>query len=389
MTETLSYQDPLTGARGWLAYDGGTARLAAGGCRMRPGLSGAELGALAARMTLKQQVLGLNVQGAKCGLDHDPRAADAEQVLSGFLGFLAEELRTRFSMGSDMGTDWNQLQRLAAGHGLPSVKYAVKNAQGLSDDEFLVRMSRLKDRVGFLTLSQRRAGHILGHAAIGAARAAHRTGPLTVALQGFGTLGRAAAHAFLDEGVRLVAVADEHGAIASPGGLDLSRLLASAPGTPVPGLDPALALPSRESLFDVEADVLVLAAGADAFDADRAARLRCAAVAVGANLGLSDAVERALHLHGVLVVPDFIGGIGGSASMEVLFGPKQAPTAEQVLSRSAHLTRQLVDELFQSARLRGLTPRDAAMELAARTKVDPDAPAYGHCPYLTLSDIRA
>ncbi|MEU1850929.1 Glu/Leu/Phe/Val dehydrogenase dimerization domain-containing protein [Streptomyces sp. NPDC019990] len=389
MTETLSFQDPLTGARGWLSYDIGDARLAAGGCRMAPGLSAADLDALARRMTLKQQVLGLNVGGAKCGLDHDPRAADAEQVLNRFICFLAKELRTRFSMGCDMGTDWNQLQRLAAGHGVPSVKYAIKNAQGLTDDEFFARMSLLKNQVGLLTLSRRRAGHILAHAAIGAARAVGRTGPLTVALQGFGTLGRAAAHAFLDEGVRLVAVADEHGAIASSKGLDLARLLQSEPGTPVPPLAPALALPSRESLFDVDADVLVLAAGSDAIDAERVARLRCPAVAVGANYGLSDTVEQALHRHDVLVVPDFIGGIGGSASMEVLFGPEQTPTAEQVLSRSAHLIRQLVDELLHSARARGLAPREVAMELAARTKVDPEAPAYGHCPYLTLSDIRA
>lgn len=388
MTQILSYEDSTGTVRGWLAYDDTSGPLAAGGCRMMPGLGPGELGALAAAMTLKQRVLGLNVTGAKCGIDYDPRSPGAQEALSGFLAFLHDELHHRFSMGSDMGTQWDDLQRLAAARGIPSVKYAVKKAQGLTDAEFFTRMARLDDRVGILTLSRRRAGHVLAHAAIGAARAAGVGGPVSVALQGFGTLGRAAAHAFLDEGTRVVAVADEHGCVTDPQGLDLARMLHSRPGTPVPQLAPGQARPGRESLFTVPADVLVLAAGADALDAQAAAVLPCPVVAVGANYGLSETVEEALHLRGVLVVPDFIGGIGGSASMELLFGPEKTPTPEQVLSGSAVLARQLVDDLFTTARRHAETPRQAALRLAARTEADADAPAYGHCPYLTTSGAR-
>ncbi|MFD4033601.1 Glu/Leu/Phe/Val dehydrogenase dimerization domain-containing protein [Streptomyces sp. NPDC058637] len=387
MAQILSYEDPAGRVRGWLAYDGDTAPLAAGGCRMRPGLGAAELAGLAGRMTLKQRVLGLNVDGAKCGVDHDPRAADAEEAMSGFLAFLHDELHRRFSMGSDMGTRWDDLQRLAAAQQIPSVKYAVKTAQRLSDQDFFARMASLDEQAGLLTLSGRRAGHVLAHAAIGAARAAGGSGNLSVALQGFGTLGRAAACTFLEEGVRVTAVSDEYGCAADPAGLDLERLLRSAPGTPVPELAPGRTLPGNASLFGVSADVLVLAAGADAIDAEQAATLGCPAVAVGANHGLTDATEDALHARGVLVVPDFIGGIGGSASMEALFGARTVPSAAQVLSRSAHLTRQLVDELFTVARRHAESPRSAALRLAERTRIDASAPPYGTCPYLKPSDL--
>ncbi|MEU9634264.1 Glu/Leu/Phe/Val dehydrogenase dimerization domain-containing protein [Streptomyces tendae] len=389
MTQILSYEDSAHRVRGWLAYDSTSGSLAAGGCRMQPGLNPDELSALASAMTLKQQVLGLNVTGAKCGIDYDPRAPGAQQALDGFLSFLHDELHHRFSMGSDMGTRWDNLQQLAAARGIPSIKYAVKKAQHLTDEEFFTRMARLDDRVGMLTLSQRRAGHVLAHAAIGGARAAGAAGPVRVALQGFGTLGRAAAHAFLDDGVRVVAIADEHGCVADARGLDLARMLHSRPGTPVPQLAAEHVQPTRESLLAVPADVLVLAAGADAVDAESAAGLPCPAVAVGANYGLSETTEQALHLRGVLVVPDFIGGIGGSASMELLFGPDRPPTAEQVLAGSARLARRLVDDLFTTARQYADTPRQAALRLAARTKIDADAPAYGHCPYLTTSGARA
>ncbi|MET7289784.1 Glu/Leu/Phe/Val dehydrogenase dimerization domain-containing protein [Streptomyces sp. NPDC005573] len=388
MTQILSYEDASGEVRGWLAYDSASAPLAAGGCRMQPGLSAGELSALASAMTLKQRVLGLNVTGAKCGIDYDPRAPGAQEALGGFLAFLHDELHRRFSMGSDMGTRWDTLQRLAAARGIPSIKYAVKKAQRLTDEDFFARMACLEDRVGLLTLSQRRAGHVLTHAAIGAARAAGVNGPVRVALQGFGTLGRAAAHGFLDENVPVVAVADEHGCVADPHGLDLARMLATEPGTPVPRLVPDRVRPQRESLFTAEADVLVLAAGADALTVQAADRLPCPAVAVGANYGLAESAEQALHERGVLVVPDFIGGIGGSASMELLFGPARPPAAEQVLAGSARLARRLVDDLFATARRHATTPRRAALRLAARTEADADAPAYGRCPYLTAGGAR-
>ncbi|MFL6139524.1 MAG: Glu/Leu/Phe/Val dehydrogenase dimerization domain-containing protein [Frankiaceae bacterium] len=381
----LYYLDPADGLRGWLAYDGRDSRLAAGGCRVQRGLTVAELGVLAGRMTIKQRVLGINVDGAKCGIDYDPRSAGKADALARFLSFLRDELCTRFSMGSDMGTEWNELQGIAAGVGIPSVKYAIKTAQGLTDDEFFTRMARLDDRVGLLTLSQRRAGHALGHAAIGAARAADVAGDVTCALQGFGTLGRAAACSLLEEGVRLTAIADEHGCIADPAGLDVARMLASPLRMPVPQIDVPGQRLSSSALLDLPADVLVLAAGADAMSEAAAADPQFAAVVVGANCGLSEAVEDVLHRRGVLVVPDFIGGIGGSASMEALFGPSRPPSAQQVLDNLAHLMRELVDDIAATSKRTGTTPREVGLHLASTATVDVEAPPYGQCRYLATS----
>jgi glutamate dehydrogenase (NAD(P)+) len=193
MSDIIEYTDPVDGFQGWLAYDGRSAPLAAGGCRAQPGLTAAELAVLAERMTLKQRMLGLNVNGAKCGIDYDPRSAGRPAALGRFLAFLRDELHERFSMGPDMGTEWQELQRLAIDAGIPSTKYAIRRAQGLTKEEFFARMIRLDEPAGLLALSGRRAGHALAHAVIGAARATGVTGPVSCALQGFGTLGRAAA----------------------------------------------------------------------------------------------------------------------------------------------------------------------------------------------------
>ena len=383
MTKIVEYQDPATEVRGWLAYDGTSFRLAAGGCRVQHGLDAEHISTLASRMRLKQQVLGLNVAGAKCGIDLDPLSDWKPAVLTGFLEFLRDELCTQFSMGPDMGTTWSELNRYAARVGIPSVKYAIRAAQGLTDDEFFTRIDRLDDRCGALTLGQRRAGHVLAHAAIAAARATGVTGSITVALQGFGNLGRATAATLSEEGVLLVVVADEEGTVTDFSGLNVENMLSSPLRTPVTqiGVDGRRAIP--QAIFDVPADVLVLAGGADAMDQTQTAVPPFSVVTVGANCGLSQEAEIALDNRGVLVVPDIIGGIGGSASMEALFGPQRTPSAQQVLDSLAWMMRDLMDDIVSTSRRRNIVPREAAMLLAAEDTVDPAAPPYGTSRYLT------
>ncbi len=383
MQDVIEYTDQENQVRGWLAYDGRSRPLAAGGCRVQPGLDAAQLSTLASRMSMKQRVLGLNVDGAKCGIDLDPRSPHKDAALAGFFGFLRDELSTRYSMGPDMGTEWQELQRHADRIGLPSIKYAIRTAQRLSDDEFAARMATLEQQVGVLTLGQRRAGHALGHAAVAAARAAGATGQITVALQGFGNLGRPAAYSLLEEGARIVAIGDEHGCVVNMFGIDLLDAMSSPPRTPVPKLPIAGVRCGREAVLETPVDVLVLAAGADAVDDEHTQDPHFLSVAVGANCGLGERAEVELYTERVFVVPDFIGGIGGSASMEALFGPAQAPTATQVLDNLARMMWELVDDIADRSRRSGVTPRQAALRLADGNETDPTAPPYGSCRYLT------
>jgi glutamate dehydrogenase (NAD(P)+) len=378
------YTDPLTESRGFLAYDGLDCRLAAGGCRIQPGLTAETLIELAGRMTLKQRVLGLNVDGAKCGLDYDPTAPDSEQVLARFLEFLRPELVSRFSMGCDMGTRFDQLERVARSIGIPSVKGAVQTAQGLTDREFHARMRLLDARVGRYTLSQRRAGHALAAAARTAARhAGLDLRNVHVGLQGFGTLGRAAACSFEEWGISVTAIGDEHGCVVDPHGLDIARMLEAEPGRPV--LD-MLGQPLRLSpsaLCQLPLDVLVLAGADNGITPEQAEVLPVPVVVVGANCGVRPEAARILTERGILVVPDFIGGCGGSASMEALFGPARTPSPEDVLDLVETLVTELVTDVLDASRSRGLPPSQVAHDIAAAAAVYPDRPPYGNCPYLS------
>lgn len=377
----LPYTDPVTRCRGWVAFDGWHNRLAAGGFRVDPRLTGDTVAQLAQAMSRKQAFLGLGVDGAKCGLAYRPDARDVDQVASRFLGFVRPQLLDRFSMGPDMGTSWGWVERLARRQGLPSVKIAVAKAQGISEAEFLRRHRLLDEPVGESTLGAQRAGHALAHACLATlAWLARPAAKARVAVQGVGTLGRAALRALADEGCRVVAVADEQACVTADDGLDVDALLHAPHGRCA---DQAAAAGGRladgDEVVRTPADALVLAACEDAVSTDDVADLAAStsAVVVGANLGLTAAVETALNERGVVVVPDFVGGCGGPASMNALFGPGSTPTAAGVLAGVERLVRARVREVLEQADRAGVPPRAAAQEIAERNRAVPRARPYG------------
>lgn len=379
MSQIITYTDPLEGFPGWLVYDETSCRIAAGGFRVQPGLTEGTLRALAAKMTLKQRVLGINVDGAKCGIAYDPRSRGKPAAIRRFLAFLREELLRRMSMGCDMGTHWDELEALARAEGIPGIKSAIRAAQGLTDGEYAARMAVLHEPLGGMNLAQRRAGHVLAMIALAAAgRTGLGTG-LTVGLQGFGNLGRAAACSLLEAGARVTAVADEYGCATDPRGLDVAAMLASSYQTPVPAIGHGTGGPSQ-GLLSLPCDLLVLAAGSEAITEEQVAAVQAPVVAVGANCGLTSTVEKLLLERGILVVPDFVGGIGGSASMEALFGPRRTPSPREVLDTLGGMSRALVDDLLDGTHT--VSMRERALERVDAREARPGERPYGDSPYL-------
>ncbi|MDQ3607567.1 MAG: Glu/Leu/Phe/Val dehydrogenase, partial [Actinomycetota bacterium] len=231
---------------------------------------------------------------------------------------------------------------------------------------------------GPLTLGQRRAGHALAQATLVALRhVAAGARPPRCALQGFGTLGRAAAFSLHEAGVLITAIADEHGSVRCDAGLDVPTMLALPAGQPVAEQSGEGTAAHRTAPLRLAVDAVVLAACEDGLRMDDAMALQAAAVVVGANRGLSDAVETALHERGIVVVPDFVGGAGGSAAMDALFAPAMAPDSTAVLDTTAAVLEALTDRVLTRARGSGTVPRQAALALARERRLPRDAKPYG------------
>jgi glutamate dehydrogenase (NAD(P)+) len=142
---------------------------------------------------------------------------------------------------------------------------------------------------------------------------------MRVAIQGFGAVGAGAAVRLSALGAQVVAVSDVDGAVIDPSGLDLSRLLVAQQ---MGGrLDRAILEPHqsahRDSLFEVESDLLVLGAASHSVSATHAEGVRAPRVVEGANFGLTANARVRLHARGVQVIPDILAN-SSSAAMVAL-----------------------------------------------------------------------
>ncbi len=182
-----------------------------------------------------------------------------------------------------------------------------------------------------------------------------------VAIQGYGAVGRHAAHRLAEKGAVIVAVADSHATAVHTKGFDLDRLGAlKEAGKKVadyPGADMA----ERDAIITAECDILVPAARPDVINLSNADAIKARLIIEGANIPATADAEAALHKRGVLVIPDFIANAGGVICAAVEYG---GGSEAQAMNTIADKVRGNTREVLQIVRESGVLPRDAATQLA-------------------------
>ncbi|HET8587521.1 MAG TPA: Glu/Leu/Phe/Val dehydrogenase, partial [Candidatus Limnocylindria bacterium] len=133
----------------------------------------------------------------------------------------------------------------------------------------------------------------------------------TVAVQGFGNVGEAAARLAHEAGAKLVAVVDVNGGAHSDRGLDpvlLKRHLqetGSVEGTP--GSESI----SNAELIGLDCDILIVAALENQIRGDNADSVRARILAEGANGPTTPEADEILYERGVFLIPDILCNAGG------------------------------------------------------------------------------
>ena len=139
----------------------------------------------------------------------------------------------------------------------------------------------------------------------------------TVAVQGYGKVGRAVARLFSDAGAKVVAVSDEWSAVYNPEGLDHRALLAHFKETGrVEGFEGAHTI-GRDALVGLEVDFLILAALEGLINEHNVDQVRARALVESAVGAVTAEADAELRRRGVPVVPDVIAG-GGGLTMDYL-----------------------------------------------------------------------
>lgn len=278
---------------------------AKGGIRYHPRLTLDTVRALAMWMTWKCAVVGLPYGGGKGGVVCSPAALSDAEI---------ERLTRRYT------TEVSILIGPERDIPAPDVATGARQMAWIMDTYSLLRGHTVRAAVTGKPVS---VGGSLGRAeatgrgcTIVAAEAARRhlgreLSGCTVAIQGFGNVGSAAARLMHAQGATILAVSDVQGGICSPTGIDVAALQAhvKATGSVVgfAGTQPI----TNEALLETECDILVPAALEGQITAQNAARIRARIIVEGANGPTTPDAEPVLRGKEILVVPDILANAGG------------------------------------------------------------------------------
>jgi glutamate dehydrogenase/leucine dehydrogenase len=332
-------REPAVGLEGVVVVDNTRLGPAIGGLRLAPTVTVREVARLARAMTLKNAAAGLPHGGGKAGIIAPRGGVERERLVRAF----AQAIRdlTDYVPGPDMGTD--------------------ETCMAWVRDE-IGRAVGLPEALGGIPLDDLGA---TGYGLAAAARAAAEAGVVElegarVAVQGFGAVGRHAARFLAEAGARVVAVADSHGTVVSPSGIDVDKLAAvKAEGTLLDWHD-GEHLP-REAVLTVDCDILVPAAQPDVITRENARSVTARLILQGANIPTTAAAEQILRERGVVSLPDFIVNAGGVICAAVEHRGGTAAQAFEEIDRRVHDNTAAV--LEASART-GESYRDSGLALA-------------------------
>ena len=133
----------------------------------------------------------------------------------------------------------------------------------------------------------------------------------TVAVQGFGAVGAAAAQTMFDNGAKVIAVSDADGAIINTSGLDIPALLRIVlDGGSVSDFVDADPLDNAD-LLTLDCDVLIPAAIEDVITPMNAPDVRAGIIIEGANRPVTSVADEILADAGKNVIPDILANAGG------------------------------------------------------------------------------
>jgi glutamate dehydrogenase (NAD(P)+) len=366
----VTWTDPVTGRKGFMVIDRLIDGIAGGGTRMRAGLTLDEVERLARTMSIKNGAIRLPGGGAKGGLDCDPHDPEARPMLTRFVRAMRPWLETCWGTAEDMGTTQDLLDDVFRDAGMRTSAEASLNHSG-DPDAALARLAKgLSTRLGGIGMGDLVGGYGVAQAAAAAVEhRGERISGMRATIQGFGAMGGSTARYLVEQGARVVAIADVRGTVANPDGLDVERLLASR--TPLGDVDRAALGPGdrelpRDEWLSPEAEIAVPAAVADAITADDVGRVRASYVVEAANIPTTEAAQRALHDRGVVVVPDFVANGGTNAWFWWLLLGMVEPEPEPCFRKIAETMRESVHGLLETSEREGITPREAALALAGR-----------------------
>ena len=275
-----------------------------GGIRFAPDVDLGEVAALAMLMTWKCSIVGLPFGGAKGGVRVDPMQlsrAELQRVTRRFTMEIINVIGPETDIPApDLGTNEQVMAWLMdtysqhVGHSVPAVVTGKPPALGGS-----VARREATGR-GLMFLLPQAAG-VRGI----------DPNNVSVAIHGFGNVGRYAAIAGHQMGVTIAAVSDISGALYDPEGLDVDAVAKWVDENRFLEGFPDADFIDGDKIFSLPVDVLVPAAIQNVIRGDNAGEIQAKIIIEGANGPTTIEADDILRERDVLIIPDILANAGG------------------------------------------------------------------------------
>ncbi|MBF6177246.1 Glu/Leu/Phe/Val dehydrogenase dimerization domain-containing protein [Nocardia otitidiscaviarum] len=373
----MQWTDSCTGAVGYLVVHTLRSGLATGGTRMRAGCTLSEVEDLARGMANKTATFDLPIGGAKGGIDFDPKDPRAPHVLERFCAAMRPWIDAHWVTAEDLGVPQHLIDEVFARLGLgQSYHAAIRRAADPAATLERVRRG-LDARVeGGFALGDVIGGYGVAHACLAAAVSWGRApAETTVAIQGVGTMGGAAAYYLHEAGMRVTTVADAAGTLHRPDGLDIPALLELRDGF---GEIDRSRLPAdverlpRTAIVSADVDILVPAAISYAITPDNSFDVKARVIVEAANAATTPEAEAMLAARGIPVLPDFVANAGAVAWAWWLLLGQVDDIPETSFDRLRTTMHSKVAQLLTAWTDAGITPREAGHRWADDPAADPE-----------------
>lgn len=279
-----------------------------GGIRYHPDVNLNEVRALAALMTWKCAVVGIPYGGAKGGVQCDPRQMSENEICRMTRRYTAMIMPIigpkRDIPAPDVNTNPQVMAWIADTVSMLERKtvIAIVTGKPISLGGSLGRQEATGRGVAIITAELLK-------------RKRRKLSETTVAVQGYGNVGSAAATILDQMGCKIVAVSDISGGQYSRQGLDIAsinRHVAAHPERLLEGYEaPGVEEISNQELLVSDVDVLVPAALEHQIHADNAPHIRAKMIVEAANGPTTREADEVLNDRGIIVVPDILANAGG------------------------------------------------------------------------------
>ena len=370
----FEWKDELTDAEGWIVINSLRGGAAAGGTRMRIGVTKDEVLALAKTMEVKFTVAGPPIGGGKSGINFDPRDPRKKEVLQRWYAAAKPLLKTYYGTGGDMNVDEvHEVMPICKENGiLFPLEGIVRGHHKKDEEETMKIINRLSEGVPLIVRDEKLTPNPNKDYSVGDLITGYGVSEAIlhyyniyggdvkgkrVIIQGWGNVAGAAAYYLAQAGAIIVGIIDKVGGVVNPDGYtfdEVKSLFEDRTSNFLASENMMSFEEVNEKIWSVGAEIFVPAAASRLLSQnqlDQMVENRLEVISSGANVPFADkeiffgpisksADER------VSVLPDFIANCGMARVFAYLMGDNIEMTDTAIFSDTSNRIKDALQNSY-------------------------------------------